>query len=166
MASHVRITDIFCRTYFATLQICELTAFDAIRRCQMVVSDPRNLCSRTRADLAAAALREFQYLFDCCMSQVCPCYMLCVGVLLNPSNCFVSVLHHVSHRCSNDCHACKFWCLLSFGLHCFLFLQVVLLETHLSISFQNVGGLICCIFGVVGVVVVVVSSLYSLSIVC
>ena len=38
----------WARIDFATLQICKFTAFEAIRRGQMDVSEPRNLCSRTR----------------------------------------------------------------------------------------------------------------------
>ena len=41
-------TEICWRIDFATLQICQLTAFEAIRRGQMDVSEPRILCSRTR----------------------------------------------------------------------------------------------------------------------
>ena len=33
---------------FATLLIWQLTAFEAVRQGQMDVSEPRNLCSRTR----------------------------------------------------------------------------------------------------------------------
>ena len=48
MTSHVRITYICLRLGFATLQICQLTTFEATRRGQVDVSEPRNLCSRTR----------------------------------------------------------------------------------------------------------------------
>ena len=44
----VRITDICWRIDFAALQICQLTAFEAIRRGQMDVADAKSLCSRTR----------------------------------------------------------------------------------------------------------------------
>ena len=40
--------EICWSTCFATLQICELTAFEATRRDQMDVSEARNLCWRTR----------------------------------------------------------------------------------------------------------------------
>ena len=48
MKSHVRIADISCRIDSATLQIWQLKAFTTIRRCEMNVSEYRNLCSRTR----------------------------------------------------------------------------------------------------------------------
>ena len=40
--------DICCRINFAAWQICRRTAFKAIRRCQMDVSEAKSLCSRTR----------------------------------------------------------------------------------------------------------------------
>ena len=40
--------EICWSTCFATLQICQLTAFEATRRDQMDVSEARNLCWRTR----------------------------------------------------------------------------------------------------------------------
>ena len=40
--------EMCCRIDFATLPIWQLTAFEAIRRGQMDVSEPRKQCSRTR----------------------------------------------------------------------------------------------------------------------
>ena len=40
--------EICWRIDVAALQIWQLTAFEAVRRGQMDVSEPRNLCSRTR----------------------------------------------------------------------------------------------------------------------
>ena len=42
--------EICCKIDFATLQIWRLTAFEAVRRGQMDVSEPRNLCWGTRVN--------------------------------------------------------------------------------------------------------------------
>ena len=85
-------------------------------------------------------------------------------MFLLPSNRFVTVLYVVSHCCSSYFHACLFFlCLLSLFMlvpsfvnlgmalesvaFCFL-LHVLLLDTGLSNSFQNVsvGGLNLCLW--------------------
>ena len=88
--------------------------------------------------------------------------VLCVVVFSLQSNCFVTVLHVVSHCCLGYCNACQFLCLLSLLLlvpsfvnlgmalrsSVSLLLHMLLLETRLSISFQNVtvAGLNICIW--------------------
>ena len=106
--------------------------------------------------------------------------VLCVVMLSLQSNCFVTV-HVVSPCCPGYCNACQCLCLLS----------LLLLVTSFVNLGMALGSIACCffykcycwrrvcrshfklfvlvvsifVFGVVGVVVVVVSLLLSLSIV-
>ena len=57
--------------------------------------------------------------------------VLCVVVFSLQSNCFVTVLHVVSHGCPGYCNACQFLCMLSLLL--------------LVPSFVNLGMALCSI---------------------
>ena len=107
--------------------------------------------------------------------------VLCVVVFSLQSNCFVTVLHVVSHCCPGYCNACQFLCMLSllllvpsfvdlgmalcsiascFFYKCYRWRRVC--RSHFRILVLVVS---IFVFGVVGAVVVV-SLLLLLSIVC
>ena len=94
MTSHVRVTDICCRIDFATLQICQSTAFEAIRRDPMDVSEANSLCSRTRVkDFCFVSEHLLSMLNVVCVSSISKCFKL---------KCWASIGPCVLFRCS--CH--------------------------------------------------------------
>ena len=63
MTSHVTDPEICWRTGLVTWSTWQLTAFEAVRRCQMDVSDVKSLCSCTRVK------DNYPYSFTCFLTE-------------------------------------------------------------------------------------------------